>query len=130
MKSKYYAYILVAVFICYAGYQYLYQGHKDISNATVDYMLKEKELKNSFETNQKEAAAIYANKVVKIEGRVLSVNNTTLTLDGVSVSLLKAYTKEQSKIFINTIQVIKGRCIGYDDLLEEVRIDQASIVLN
>jgi hypothetical protein len=33
-----------------------------------------------------------------------------------------------SKLKVNDTIVVKGRCIGYDDLLEEIKLDQCSIV--
>ena len=33
-----------------------------------------------------------------------------------------------NKININDSIVVKGRCIGYDELLEEIKLDQCSIV--
>ena len=35
---------------------------------------------------------------------------------------------EEQSINLGEIITIKGRCVGFDDLLEEVKIDQATII--
>ncbi len=130
MKVKHYVYILVLLVLAYSGYRYLYQEHRDISAATADFTIKATALKEAFATNQEEATSAYINKVIQIEDTVLSASANALTLKGVSVALTEVLTQEQRKALVNTVQTIKGRCIGYDDLLEEVRIDQAIIISN
>lgn len=130
MRAKHYVYILVLVVLAYSGYRYLYQDHKDISGATVDFTINANALNEAFATNQEEATTAYINKVIQLEDRVLGATTTSLTLDGVSVALSNELSEEQSAALVHTVQIIKGRCIGYDDLLEEVRIDQAYIISN
>jgi hypothetical protein len=65
--------------------------------------------------------------------------NRTITVTGIITSMEMQSITIDSKVhcsFVNEIQeienganiVIKGRCIGFDDLFEIVKLDQSSII--
>jgi len=105
-------------------YNYVYQGHRDIATEAFDYELQST-LLSGLMSNEAEAVN-YADKVIKTEGTITAVEQNSVILDNkIQVNF--------NEINLNALAVskkltIKGRCVGYDDLLELVKIDQAIII--
>ena len=54
-----------------------------------------------------------------------SRDNESITINN---KIFCNFTKIFSELKVNDPISVKGRCIGYDDLLEEIKLDQCSIV--
>lgn len=105
-------------------YKRVYPEPKNIAAQRADFILSAKELTQ--EMSQAELAKKYGDKVVRTFGKISAIDGNVITLDdGVVVHLLDSSGLELEK---GDSIAIKGRCIGYDDLLEEVKLDQASII--
>ncbi|WP_067035451.1 hypothetical protein [Allomuricauda sp. CP2A] len=105
-------------------YKTLYPEHRNIAAQSVDFILSANELTQ--EMSQSEMAKKYGDKVIHTYGRISAITGNIITLeDGVVVNLLDI---SGHVLEIGDSIAIKGRCIGYDDLLEEVKLDQASII--
>ena len=123
MKKKA-IFILVLVVILAVGYNYIYKDHRIIEDETPDFIVTSNAIFQEFSQNQIASETKYLDKTVEISGVVTELSQNDLTLDS------KIFCK-----FINTITTInlkdvvklKGRCIGYDDLLEQVKLDQCNI---
>lgn len=106
------------------GYFYIFQGHRDIQSETVEYKRSAILLLEDFQNNTEAATQKYLNKTLEIYGTVTLSDSLTLVLDsGVFFAL-----SEKQLSYIGDEIAVKGRCIGYDDLLEEVKLDQARIL--
>lgn len=105
--------------LSYSVYSYMYQEHRDISSEEIDYSLNPNDLKNAM-SNQ------FVDKVIQTEGVITSIEQNSIVIDDiVQVNFINTdISTLQPKITIK----IKGRCLGYDDLLEVVKIDQATII--
>ena len=118
--------LLLLGIIGFASYQYMYQPHRDIASEKVDFELTPKALKAALSSNNEENE--YLNKVIQTAGKISAVDQHSVTLDDIIQinfeSDLPSYLNPESTL------TIKGRCIGYDDLLELVKIDQATIITN
>ena len=66
------------------------------------------------------------NKIVQVNGKVTGFDSTLLILN----NSLICYPENNKKIEveIGTIINIKGRCISYDDLLQELRLDHVILI--
>ncbi len=105
-------------------YKTLYPEHRNIAAQSADFILSANELTQ--EMSQTEMAKKYGDKVIHTYGRISAIDGNIVTLeDGVVVNLLDV---SGHVLEIGDSIAIKGRCIGYDDLLEEVKLDQASII--
>jgi len=105
-------------------YKMIYPEPRNIAMQSADFTLSAKELAQ--EMSHAEMAKKYGDKVVHTFGRISAIDGNVITLeDGVVVHLLDNSGLELEK---GDSIAIKGRCIGYDDLLEEVKLDQASII--
>ena len=119
--------IAVVAIIAAFAYNYTFNSkHRDIASEKATVILSAVELNDAFTNNETLATSKYLDKVIEIKGKVTEVQMEELTLDkGVHVTLLKG---DKTDMSTHKQIVIKGRCLGYDELLEVVKIDQATII--
>jgi hypothetical protein len=128
MKKK----ILLGISLCLAiaslVYLYAYKGHRDISSETPDYVVTVSGLEREFLSNEKLAYIKYQNKTIEL-------NATISSIDVVSKGIVldeKMFATFKDSIPKNLISgknlKIKGRFLGYDELLGEFKIDQSSVI--
>ena len=99
-------------------------GGRDLENEKSEFNTAAVAIFGEFSANTEMATTKYLNKAVEISGKVTSVNENVITLDEkVSCQLLIS-----EKVEIDSQVKIKGRVTGYDDLLEELKLDQCLIV--
>ena len=108
----------------YVSYKYVYQEHRNIYIEEPKYILTSDSLFHHFSINQKEANQIYINQILKIKGVINTVSENQLILYPGIVCLLDNNFKITGVLPKDTIE-IKGRCVGFDDLFFEVKMDQA-----
>ncbi len=114
---------LLIILIGY-GYFYLNQSHRNIQEEEVKYTVTSSELEESFRRFGPKTKM--ADQVIQTKGRITALDEKSLTLDKkVEVRFLK---KLPAGLEIGREVSIKGRCVGYDDLLEVVRVDQAILI--
>lgn len=119
--------ILIAILLlAFAGYKYIYQEHRDIQKEAAEFVLASTTIANDFSQNTTEAEKKYLNKTVEISGVVTEFNQKDLTLN--NRIFCQFNDTRNNTLNINDPITIKGRCIGYDDLLELVKIDQSTII--
>lgn len=122
--------ILLSIFFITAIglYFYTYQNHRNISTEKAAFTLTLSKLQSEFAKNDSLFNAKYADKTIEIYGKVTSVDlqNQSLMLDDKIVIGFENPISIAIKISDTTH--IKGRYVGYDDLLDEFKIDQAIIV--
>src|SRR5690606_41276755 len=75
---------------------------------------------SQFKANPKQAESKYLYKTLSVEGRVTELNHLDVTLDG------KIFCSfgDLNSVKVGDMVKVKGRCIGYDDLLQLVKMDQ------
>lgn len=108
------------------GYNYIYKDHRDIETEKPSFVLTSDSLIDEFSKNTTDSEQKYLNKTIEVSGKVTEINVEHLVLNG------SIFCQFQGPIpnSINNDQPIriKGRCIGYDDLLEEIKLDQSTII--
>lgn len=115
--------IITAVLI----YNYVYKSHRDISNEKESFAISVIDLKNDYRKNDSLANAKYLDKTIVIYGKITSLDlaNRILSVD----TSLSAIMKESGvSLNLNDSIKLKGRFIGYDDLLEEFKMDECSVI--
>jgi predicted RNA-binding protein len=105
-------------------YNYIYQSHRDINNESVTYSVLVEDIYSEFIKNDSLANAKYLDKTVEVSGKITNIDlsNKVITVDGKLFASFK--NKLKSDLKINQTIRIKGRLIGFDDLLEELKMDQ------
>lgn len=108
-------------------YFYAYKSHRDISTEQPDFTLSLSQLQNDFNSNDSLFNAKYADKTLQIYGKITSLdlqNKAIMVDEHISISCIDALP---SNFIVSDSVSVKGRYVGYDDLLEEFKIDQAII---
>lgn len=121
--------IIIAIVMASIGiYKYVYQNHRDIATETSSFNLTSNDLINEFSINPIDSETKYLNKTIEVKGLLTNLSTNTMTLDD------KVFCQFSNKIkktpLNNSLIKIKGRFIGYDDLLKEIKLDQCSIIIN
>ncbi|WP_400076052.1 OB-fold protein [Winogradskyella sp. R77965] len=115
--------IIAAIF----GYNYIYQDHRDIEKETAEFSITSSEIAARFSENSTEAEKTFLNKTIEISGAVSEISLNDLTIDDKAFCQFSSEIKE-TIIKVNSKIKVKGRVIGYDDLLEQVKLDQCVIL--
>ena len=110
----------------YVSYKFVYQEHRNIYLEEPKYILTSDSLFHHFSINQKEANQIYNNQILKIKGVINTVSENQLILYPGIACLSDRIIKINEVLLKDTIE-IKGRCVGFDDLFLEVKMDQITI---
>ena len=104
------------------GYNYvLHGGARNLSSEEAAFSITSKTIIDEFTTDSEAANKKYLDKAITISGKITSISGKDVILDDVIVCSLTendATLKENQTIFL------KGRVVGYDDLMEEIKLDQ------
>ncbi|WP_177169102.1 OB-fold protein [Flavobacterium terrigena] len=113
------------ILVLFIAYKYLYHEHRDISTEVASFSVSVNQLLKEFTEDETKANSKYLDKSIIIKGKVTSVDspNKTIVLDEKVFVLLT----NSPKVIANTEVSVQGRLIGYDSLLEEIKLDQAQI---
>ncbi len=115
---------VILIIIIVIGYNYIYQDHRNVTEEQASYSISALKISEEFFNNPVTSEKKYLNKTITISGLVTAIHKNNLTLNTKVFCML---TKTQfSKI--NSKIKVKGRFIGYDDLLEEIKLDQCHII--
>ena len=107
-----------------AVYKYVYHEHVNVEEARADYVISAHDLAAEFSQNQEKASKKYLEAIVTVVGVISEIDSEGILLnDAVFCYFSEVIPAQQAKEVH-----IKGRCIGYDELLEVVKIDQCSFV--
>ena len=123
-KKKLAIIILTLIFIIGIFYFFTYQNkHTDWIDIKPQISLSAQELLQTFQ-NGGENDLI--NKVVQISGTITALDDSLYILDKTVVC--KPAVNIESNITEKEFVTVKGRCVGYDDLLMEVRLDHVVVM--
>ena len=114
--------LLLAVF----GYLYfgvLYKDQRNITTEKAAFSTTASVLTEEYTKDSKSADLKYLNKTIEVTGKVNEVQEAAVVLDP---AVLCSFDSSVSKSTANTV-TIKGRCIGFDELFGEVKLDQCTI---
>ena len=124
MKKKTKLFIAIILLVCasYFVYDYMYQDHRDINAEEASVNVPATELVQLFKDNEFPEVL---NSTVQVSGVITELDTHTLTIDN---SVHCSFDTAIQGIKSNEQITIKGRCIGYDDLFEIVKLDQSIII--
>nr|WP_288832725.1 hypothetical protein [uncultured Flavobacterium sp.] len=110
-------------------YFYVYKAHRDIAKEEVSYDIAVPALFSEYQSNESAANTKYLDKTIVVSGKVSSLNMETRSIVLDEKLFATFLDKIPATIQPNSQLKIKGRLIGYDSLLEEIKMDQC-IILN
>ncbi|MCB0456783.1 MAG: hypothetical protein R2776_09205 [Flavobacteriaceae bacterium] len=112
---------LVIVAGAYTGYKYLYKSHRNIEAETPSVNVEATQLVAMFTAGETQNIL---NKTIIVSGTITEMDVQSVILDDVVHCVFETFPKnlkQQDKVSI------KGRCIGFDDLFEQAKLDQCSL---
>ena len=104
--------------------------HKDFSAAQTDITLEAAKLYEHYQNDLSDANLKFLDKVLLVNGPVTELNSNLVIIGGNIVCSLDSSYILDTGIKLDDKISVKGRCIGYDDLFGEVRIDHCFIMQN
>ena len=126
MKKK----ILIGLFLTalaiIAIVMYMYKPHRNIQEETATHQMEAKTLYESFTSDEQTANQKFLDQVIEIKGKVTALDkeNKSIILD----NHVNASGIETINVSLNQDVVVKGRCVGYDEIMEEIAVDQSKII--
>lgn len=116
--------VILVIMGLIAGYFYVYKGHRNIQEEKAFIAIQSKELANEFSQNPEAASQKYLNQTIIVIGLVTEFSDSTLTLDG---GIFCSFDQAIAIKVRDKNLVVKGRCIGYDELFGEIKLDQCNL---
>jgi hypothetical protein len=129
MKRKKIAFVIVGLLILasagiYFYYGFLFKEARNIESEIPDFNITATKLLEEYNSNPKKADALYLNKTIEITGTVTKETDSVMTLENTVFCLFTQKIKEKH---LHKKVILKGKCIGYDELFQEVKLDQCTI---
>lgn len=122
-------FLVLFFLVLVGGYFYIYKEHRDIATEEVSYDIAVPALFLEYQSNESAANAKYLDKTIVVSGKVSSLNKETQSMVLDEKLFATFLDKIPNTIEPNSQIKVKGRLIGYDSLLEEIKMDQC-IILN
>lgn len=118
--------LIILIVVAIIGYNYIYQDHRDIESEAAEFVMSSDEIATKFSENVTLAEQTFLNKTIEVSGSVSELNDNDLTIE--DKIFCQFLNQIKDNISIDSKIKIKGRVIGYDDLLEQVKLDQCAIL--
>lgn len=110
------------------GYYYAwYGGARNISSEDAAFTVSSKNIIDEFDSDIEKSNTKYLEKAIAIEGTVSQISPKQVIIDQLIVCDLK---ESDPSIRKGQLLTLKGRVVGYDDLMGELKLDQCSVVNN
>ena len=126
-RKKIVAVIAVLLIIVSAGiyfyYGFLFKEARNIQSEMPDYSITASKLLDDYNADPKKADSLYLNKTIEITGIVTKETDSVVILEN---NVFCLFTQKNPVKLINQKVKIKGKCIGYDELFQEVKLDQCT----
>lgn len=126
MKKKILIALAAAVLIGIAIFAYAYKPQRNIASEKATFETTVANITSEFTANDSLANLKFLDKTITIYGKITNVDlqsNSIMLDEKMYITFIE---KIATKFDVNQSLKIKGRFIGYDDLINEFRMDQAT----
>lgn len=114
--------LLAVSFTGVSSYYYvMYGGARNLSSEETSFTVSSKTITNEFTTNIEQSNKKYLEKAIAIQGTITKITGNEIIIDNSIICNLKEL---DSSIKENQVVTLKGRVVGYDDLMGELKLDQ------
>jgi hypothetical protein len=119
---------VVVLLVGLSVFNYVFHGGaRDLATEEVSFNVNSKNITAEFMENVPLATKKYSDKAIVISGIVTAVTDSIVTIDNTIICNFK--TPDTTIKNEQTISV-KGRLVGFDDLMGELKLDQCTINKN
>ena len=120
--------LIVIILIGSFTYHYvMHGGERNLTTEKTNFKVTSASITSEFTTNIEKANEKYLEKAVEIKGKITSSNGNEIILDEIIICSLK---NQDLSIKKDQTVTIKGRVVGYDDLMGELKLDQCFVIKN
>ena len=127
-KVKIVGILLLAVLLIGISINYVFHGGaRDLATEEAEFTISSKDIIDEFSLDVAKANLKYSDKAISISGKVTAVSDSIVTIDNTIICNFKI---PDSNIKNNQSINVKGRLVGFDDLMGELKLDQCSINKN
>jgi hypothetical protein len=128
-KRKFFYLIIVILFLTgFIGYNYIYKSHRNISEEKAKYTVNAVSFIKEFNNDIEASITKYLDKTIQLKGKITEIEQSNFMLNNAIVCYTDSITLTQIKK--DLVVTVKGRNIGYDELLEFLKFDQITIINN
>jgi hypothetical protein len=127
-KVKIIGILLLVVLLVAISINYVFHGGaRDLATEQTEFNVSSKDIILEFASNITTATKKYSDKAISISGKVTAVSDSVVTIDHTIICNFKS---PDTTIKNDQLISVKGRLVGFDDLMGELKLDQCSIIKN
>lgn len=116
--------VLLIAIVGFSSVYYVFNGGaRDLASEETAFSVTSQSILAEFAQNPQNKK--YLDKAVVISGTVTAISPTEVTLDG---SIICGLSVADSTIQKHQKIIVKGRVVGFDDLMGELKLDQSSCI--
>ena len=125
-KFKIVAILLVVLIIGLFSYNYVMTGGaRDLTTEEPEFMVTSNDISAEFTANVAVATKKYSDKAIAITGIITAISGKGVILGH---SIICNMQEVDPTIQKNQKVTLKGRVVGYDDLMGEIKLDQCLVI--
>lgn len=110
--------------LLYGYYGFLYKPVRNIEAERSAFVMPAHKLAVEYTSDSGKADGNYLNQTIEIKGKITEVRDSLIILNDKIVCGFDAMPMNAD---VNKNITVKGRCIGFDELFGEVKLDQCTI---
>jgi len=120
--------VMVIGLIGFLAYNYvMHGGARNLESEKTNFTVSSASITSEFTTNVESANKKYLEKAVAIKGKITASNGKEVILDEIVTCSFK---NPDLSIRNGDTITVKGRVVGYDDLMGELKLDQCFVTKN
>ena len=104
----------------------MYKSHRDISQEEAMFKVNSIEFIQEFTKDINASVDKYLDKTIELKGEITEIEKDNFILDNTIVCYADSIVLSHASV--NEVITLKGRSIGYDELLEQIKLDQVTII--
>jgi hypothetical protein len=119
--------VLVGIIVgAWAVWYVFYKPHRNVGAEEAAYTLASSELTNAFKTDTA-AVTKYIDKAILIHGPITAIEGSHLSFDNIICNVDSTDLPKLSALKVGQDVKVQGRLTTYNDLMEEIMMDQCVI---
>ncbi len=119
---------VIALIIGFSVFNYVFHGGaRDLATEDAAFTVTSNDIIAEFAANVPAATKKYSDKAIAVSGIVTAVSDSIVTIDNTIICNFKS---PDTTIKNEQTITIKGRLVGFDDLMGELKLDECSINKN
>jgi hypothetical protein len=128
MKRKVLIFFFLLLIVVIGTCLYAYKDHRNIAAEKESYTIAATQIFSEFQANEINANTKYLDKTIEVTGNLSNIDLPTKSIV-INDKLFATFKEGVPKtLHLNSKIKIKGRFIGYDALVEELKMDQCVVV--